>query len=328
MSNDYLWDRSGPVDAEVERLERVLGTLRHSGELRFPSPAYGRRPTRWIPAAVAAAVMIAIGAAQLRVGVPPGDTPWQVVAVEGSARLGSGAVERTAKLHTGQQLRTNGGKVTLEADEIGRVDVAAGSELRVTDSTPANQTLALRRGVIHALIWAPPRQFAVDTPSARTIDLGCEYTLSVDDAGNGLVRVQTGWVAFQFKGRESFIPAGAGCRTTRRGGPGTPYFEDASEQLRRALAAFDATGNGSDLRQVLAEARPRDGLTLWHLLTRVPEAERALVFDRFAALVALPSDVTREGVLAKDRRMLDVCWNALNLENTEWWREWRRDWQP
>ncbi len=148
MSNDYLWDRSGPVDAEVERLERVLGTLRHSGELRFPAPAHALRPTRWIPAAVAAAVMIVIGAAQLRVGMPPGDTPWQVVAVEGSARLGSGAVERAAKLHTGQELRTDRGKVTLEADEIGRVDVAAGSELRVTESTPANQTLALRRGLL------------------------------------------------------------------------------------------------------------------------------------------------------------------------------------
>ena len=50
--------------------------------------------------------------------------------------------------------------------------------------------------------------------------------------------------------------------------------------------------------------------------------------DRFAAFVALPAEVTREGVLAKDRRMLDLCWNALNLENAEWWREWKRAWQP
>jgi hypothetical protein len=328
MSNDYLWDRSGPVDAEVERLEQVLGKLRHGGDLRFPAPMHGRERARWIPAAIAAAVMIGAGVAQLRVAMPLAETPWQVVAVEGYARLGSGTAERAAKLRTGQHLRTDGGKVTLEADEIGRIDVAAGSELRVTESTRAKQTLALRRGLIHALIWAPPRRFVVDTPSARTIDLGCEYTLSVDDGGDGLVRVKTGWVAFQFDGRDSFIPAGAACRTTRRGGPGTPYFEEASEELRRALAAFDAGGNGGDLKQVLAEARPRDGLTLWHLLTRAAEADRGLVFDRFATFVALPAEVTREGVLAKDRRMLDLCWNALNLENAEWWREWKRAWQP
>ena len=198
----------------------------------------------------------------------------------------------------------------------------------MTESTRAKQILALRRGVIHALIWAPPRRFVVETPSARAIDLGCEYTLSVDDRGDGLVRVQAGWVAFQFDGRDSFIPAGAACRTTRQGGPGTPYFEDASEELRRALAAFDAGGEAGDLKRVLAEARPRDGITLWHLLTRAPEAGRGLVFDRFATLVALPAEVTREGVLAKDRRMLDLSWNALNLESAEWWREWKRDWQP
>ena len=26
---DYLWDRTGPVDPEVERLEQTLGTLRY-----------------------------------------------------------------------------------------------------------------------------------------------------------------------------------------------------------------------------------------------------------------------------------------------------------
>ena len=28
MSNDYLWDRSGPPDPDVERLEQMLGRLR------------------------------------------------------------------------------------------------------------------------------------------------------------------------------------------------------------------------------------------------------------------------------------------------------------
>ena len=28
MSDDYLWDRRGPADPEIARLERVLGRLR------------------------------------------------------------------------------------------------------------------------------------------------------------------------------------------------------------------------------------------------------------------------------------------------------------
>jgi hypothetical protein len=67
-------------------------------------------------------------------------------------------------------------------------------------------------------------------------------------------------------------------------------------------------------------------LTLWHLLTRVPESDRAAVFDRFAELVALPAGVSRDAVLHRDARAIDQCWNALDLENTGWWRGWERKW--
>jgi hypothetical protein len=77
---------------------------------------------------------------------------------------------------------------------------------------------------------------------------------------------------------------------------------------------------------VLEGARPRDGLTLWHLLTRGPEADRARVFHRFAVLVELPPEVTPDGVLRQEPPQIDLCWNALNLENTAWWRGWKRNW--
>ena len=50
------------------------------------------------------------------------------------------------------------------------------------------------------------------------------------------------------------------------------------------------------------------------------------MFDRFAQLVTLPADVTRQGVVSKDAHTIDLCWNALNLENTGWWRGWERRW--
>jgi hypothetical protein len=33
--------------------------------------------------------------------------------------------------------------------------------------------MALDHGLIHATIWAPPRSFVVDMPSAAAVDLGC-----------------------------------------------------------------------------------------------------------------------------------------------------------
>jgi hypothetical protein len=315
MNEEYLWDRSGPADPEIERLEKTLAPLRYRPALQL------RRPSRLWWGAAAAAVLAAVALVQL--AAPPAHTTaWQVSKLEGASQLGNGSASVAMPLHAGQVLRTGrGSRITLQSREVGEIDLGPDSELRAATT----RKLLLQQGTLHAFIWAPPREFVVDTPSARAVDLGCEYTLTVDPSGDGLLRVSMGWVAFQFGGHEAFIPAGAECVTHRRGGPGIPFYEDAPEPLRRNLAAFEQ-GDAPVLNAVLAEARPRDALTLWHLLTRVPAKNRGPVFDRFAQLVSLPPGVSREGALRKDARTLDQCWDALDLENTTWWRGWERRW--
>ena len=57
-----------------------------------------------------------------------------------------------------------------------------------------------------------------------------------------------------------------------------------------------------------------------------PQRYRGVVLDRFAQLVAVPPEVSRDAVLREDARAIDLCWNALNLENTDWRRGWERAW--
>jgi hypothetical protein len=267
---------------------------------------------------------VALAAASLwRFQAAPGaQTGWQVARLDGSAQVGNGSASVSMGLRAGQVLRTaKNSTLMLEDDTLGRVDLGPESELRAA----SNRQLQLHRGKLHAFIWAPARQFVVDTPSARAVDLGCEYTIDVNSGGDGLLKVAMGWVAFQFDGHESFIPAGAQCITRKRTGPGIPYYEDAPAALAQSVANLER-GDTAALNGILAAARPRDGLTLWHLLTRVPAEDRGAVFDRFTELVKLPPDVSRERVLRKDPEMIDLCWNALELQNTGWWRGWERNW--
>jgi hypothetical protein len=322
MNEDYLWDRSGPPDPEIERLERTLAPLRyrHRGDL---AGAVARRPHRaWAALAAAAAVIAAAG---LLANAVPGAAPtaWQVASLHGSASMGGKRVAVATALGAGQWLRTAGAsQLTLQSEDVGKIDLGPDSELRAS----SGRKVLLQRGQLHAFIWAPPREFVVDTPSARAVDLGCEYTLNVDTAGNGLLHVEMGWVAFQYQDHECFIPAGAECVTHQRRGPGIPFYADAAAPLRSALSAWEA-GDAAALPVILGAARTRDSLTLWHLLMRVPAEARGEVFDRFAQLVTLPPEVTRAAVLESDRHALDLCWNALDLENTGWWRGWERRWQ-
>jgi len=109
--------------------------------------------------------------------------------------------------------------------------------------------------------------------------------------------------------RESAVPAGAACAMKRGFGPGTPYYEDATQSFRSALATFDFAANANEnsaaLTTVLGEARPRDAMTLWYLLLRSERSERASVYDRMTKLVTPPQDVTPAGVLDLDPQMLE-----------------------
>jgi hypothetical protein len=65
---------------------------------------------------------------------------------------------------------------------------------------------------------------------------------------------------------------------------------------------------------VLAEARPRDALTLLTLLARVDASQRIRVHDRLRELLPPPADVTRSGIERGDRAMIDRWWAALRLD--------------
>ena len=60
MKEDYLWDRSGEPDPELQKLEEILGTLRYQPRpLQIPADIQLRRRPRLSPAlAIAAAIAL------------------------------------------------------------------------------------------------------------------------------------------------------------------------------------------------------------------------------------------------------------------------------
>jgi hypothetical protein len=188
-----------------------------------------------------------------------------------SARLGWSAIAASIAVD---------GHATLNVGEIGVIEVEPNSRLRLIRARKNEHRTALEHGLIHTTIWAPPRSFVVDMPSAAAVDLGCSYALEVSGDGTGLISMLSGWVGFERNGRESFIPAGALCRTRPGAGPGTPYREGASPSFRQALADFDfAHGGDAALAILLKEAKKDDAFTLWHLLARCERGQAPRVYD-------------------------------------------------
>lgn len=237
---------------------------------------------------------------------------WYVKRLDGAPRIGSEQIANNGQLAVGEWLETDGSsRAQIAVGSIGNVEIDANTRVRLLQTEPTEHRLELARGKMSARIWAPPRLFFVDTPSAVAADLGCAYTLEVDDHGGSLLRVTSGWVALELKDRESMVPAGAACETEPGIGPGTPYFEDASKAFRDALRKIDFDHDASALKLLLDQARPRDTLTLWHLLARVNGEDRVRVYEKMAAFVPPPPGVTREGILRLDQQMLDTWKNEL-----------------
>jgi hypothetical protein len=237
---------------------------------------------------------------------------WDVARLGGAPRIDSALITEKGKLGVGQWLETDtNSSAQISVGDIGKVDIDPNTRVRLIETNPSEHRLELAQGRLSARISAPPKLFFVNTPSGVAEDLGCAYTLEVDGAGRSLLRVTAGWVSLQLKDRESVVPAGAACATRPGTGPGTPYFEDASEFFRTALAKFDFEPDDKQWSKVpaldiiLHDARPRDAMTLWYLLSRVNGNDRERVYDRTAQLVPPPAGVTRAGILRLDQDMLN-----------------------
>lgn len=330
--NDYLWDRTGVPDEEIVRLEETLRPLRHQGTLpSLPNRDTGRRRARRLSApwlAAAAALVLLVGGVSITLFLRRAD--WSVSSLSGAPAVDGRAVTTRARMSRGAWLVTdNGSRARVAVGGIGTVEVEPNTRLQMVANDRVHR-MALERGTIHARISAPPKLFVVNTEAATAIDLGCAYTLQMDEH-DGMLRVTSGWVGLERDGRTAYIPEGAACAIRTQSGPGTPRYEDAPSGYGEALMILDFAPSSDPRRAgafdlVLSSARRRDALTLWHLLTRGSLEERRRVYDRLAALAPPPDGVTRELILNGDRLALDKWWDWLGIEVSTWWRLFKKKW--
>ncbi len=236
---------------------------------------------------------------------------WNVETLAGMPKVGDSFGNE--KLTVGEFLETDANsRARVQVADIGNVEIAPNSRVKLVKTKATEHRLSLEKGLIKAKIDAPPRLFIVDTPSAVAVDLGCEYTLEVDKNGNSKLHVTSGFVALENGKFSSIVPAGAIALTKKGKGIGTPFAEDSSAELQSALYQFDfENGGNSALETIIKEANLYDSLTLWHLLSRVPKAERGRIFNALANLVEPPGNVTVEGILRLDKKMLDAWWKEV-----------------
>lgn len=346
---DYLWDQSGTPDPEIEHLEVCLLPFRlQPSELAWNQKSASDRSRndvsnwlslgkrKWWSATLTVAALAIVGVSlslHARFHWRPGE-PWKVSALSGSPQLDDSHIRNDAGLSVGQVLVTDAeASARIRVASLGVLDVEPNSRVRLVTTNAKRHRIALDYGTISAHMWAPPFSLAIDTPSAALFDLGCAFTLHVEQNGRGIVNVTSGWVEFATASRTVVVPAGAEAITRPELGPGTPYFSDASPAFKTVVAEFDSHADDDSIRaaalqSIIDGAGARDALTLLSLLNQVSRPQRALVLDRLATFVPIPTSYTREDVLDLQEDALDAYWDALHdalhLGNPKSWiKNWK-----
>jgi len=296
MNDDYLWDGTGEPDAEVQHLETLLGRYRSAAPIPdFRRVVVMRRDPLW-PLAAAAALLIGIALGGWYFYTAP--NRWRA-----TEALGIAVVPHSI-LRAGDVVRTGQGSVRLQSSAVGTIDVGANTTVRLIENRSKRHRLALASGTIHAKTTSQPGVFVIDTPKARAIDLGCEYTLTIAPGGGGALRVIAGWVDLTHGYEQSLVPQGASAVITQDGELTVPVFDDAGP-------AFHAAIQNHDMTAILRLARTRDAFTLLNLFRDATPDERMLLYDRLNQLVPAPASITRDGVRYWSPSSTELWWRPV-----------------
>src|SRR6516164_7340011 len=193
VNDDYLWDRSGTPDPEIERLESLLAEFRPSERprtlpldvsLSAPKPRGLLLQFPWLPRLAAAAVIllaavISFFLPSMRVAAPPSGPSWDVANLEGAPQIGSWSIapnQSAAKLYVGQTLTTNSSsRAALSEDHLGQIQVDPNSRVRLLQSGPNHKRPPPGRATPPPPLGGAPGRFGRHPPPLRPGLSWCPY---------------------------------------------------------------------------------------------------------------------------------------------------------
>ncbi len=243
---------------------------------------------------------------------------WKVTSIKGITIVASNVIGSTDSLKPGDWLETkDSSQAILEVPGLGKVTIEPNTKIQLVRSDTSEHRIALEYGTINADIISKPRTFFVDSRSATAIDLGCSYTYTVQQNGDGVLYVKEGTVALESHGRESIVPAGKFCLAKTGIGPGTPFRENTSAALKDALMKYDfEKGGEKEVEIILKNSTKGDVVTLMNMLQRVDDNSKTKVYMVITNYAPAPKNAVRDSIPRLN-----------NYELNEWIQEFQEELQ-
>lgn len=238
---------------------------------------------------------------------------WSIENHSGNFSLNS-AVNTAVEVTPGDIIKTVvSSSVVISIPDVGKIKLLENTSLKRLDE---ENTAQLINGNLEITNSGALENFKLEIPKAVIEDFytGNNYTVNVNEDGESIIKISSGWLEVQTQYDESVFPQGFELKLDDERGMGLPYPSDSDPSYVNQLEEYIFNGKKLNvLTIVLNKSKEEDAVTLWNLLRRVDDMQREQVYAKLAELVPPPKEVKKQEVLDLDSKML-YAW----LDKIEW----------
>ncbi len=212
----------------------------------------------------------------------------------------------------------SGSYLKIQYYQLGMLELYDRAVLSVQKLEPGRVFLHLQSGVLYGYFLPPVKSFGINDPPIIEIQTGLGILSSVHAAfqinqqPSGIyIECFKGIIKFKLNSGKEFVLGGGYSMKLTGLEEVIPVHKDASAEIKKlAIPGHIESLSDGQMKNDLQFAETRDLLMLWHLLWRVNEPKREIIYDRINKLSFIPfADIKMKAVKLEP----ETCNRLLNL---------------
>ena len=239
---------------------------------------------------------------------------WQVSSKSGTPSINNKALTQNEQFSRGDIVSTDASSTALiEIPDIGDIEIFSGTSFKRLEG---NYSAKLVNGKVNVNNENATERFSIEIPPAMIEDfyMANKYSVIVDERGNTIIEVTSGWLRIFSETIKSIVPQGYTLKVIKDAGISLPFRTGSNPEYSKLSEDFLFGGKKDmTLDLLLTASSNTEAITLWNLLKRVEGVQREATYNRLHKLVPHPDAVKKKGILNLNPEMLQI-W----LEEIEW----------
>lgn len=307
-------------ERQEKQLQRSRGALRKSFIsktmiVKRKTPSLPSMGVRWNKLLLILLPLVLIAVGYFVYDYQKNNSPWNVMTLEGAVKI-NGLMDRSDKIDEGQSLLTeNLSRASISVPKVGNVEIGENSLIVLSKAKNGDNKIILRYGSINVTNTSNMPEFSIELKDYIIKDRGGEFSVSIDDRKNAKVYVKYGFLEIQKNEEIIYLNEGYSCEIRDGFKIGTPYHEDAPEELKEEVINYDYRNGGEySINKIMELATEKDMLTLLALIPKSSQQKRQDLFQAIANKFAPPASVTRMEIIKGDSQMLYLWWQEIEWQ--------------